>query len=116
MRFCLIALVVTACGGVDSNIEDQIDIDQGVYGLLISGCDTAGCRDQPATGEQVLVYAPGEASVHARTSSDDDGIYQIDLDVGNYTLCTASCIAITVPFGVVRHDWTSGPGGGRWTD
>lgn len=114
MRLWLIALLAVGCGdSIDEHIEDQITIEQGVYGLLISGCDTSGCQDQPAAGEDVVVFAPGreEESV----TSDGDGVYEIRLPAGDYTLCTYSCTPLTVPNnGTIRYDWTSGPGGGQW--
>jgi len=118
MRSWLIALLAVGCGAsVDRDIEDEITIDQGVYGLLIAGCDTTGCKDQPASGERVVVYAPGEPGALARATADQEGIYQIDLAAGDYTLCTYSCTAITVPASdVIRADWTSGPGGGDWSN
>lgn len=115
MRFVLLTLLAVGCTGVDRNIEDQITIEQGVYGLLISGCDTSGCQDQPDAGEQVMVYVAGENHVHAMVTSDHGGVYQIDLAPGDYTLCTYNCTPITVPAqSTVRYDWTSGPGGGHW--
>jgi len=115
MRYVLLAVLAGACGGVDRSIEDQITIQQGVYGLLISGCDTSGCEDQPASGEQVLVYAAGENGAYSTVTSDDNGVYQIDLPANDYTLCTYSCTPLTVPANhKVRYDWTSGPGGGSW--
>ena len=118
MRHWLLALIVAGCGdSIDRQIEDQITIEQGVYGLLISGCDTTGCQDQPATNEPVMVYAAGEDGAHASVKSDSNGVYQVDLEAGDYTICTYSCTPITVPaFTTVRYDWTSGPGGGRWTE
>ena len=117
MRSWLIALLAVGCGAsVDRDIEDEITIDQGVYGLLISGCDTQGCRDQPASGERVIVYAPGQKGEHAHVTSNEDGIYQIDLGAGDYSLCTYSCTSVTVrESDIIRADWTSGPGGGNWT-
>lgn len=109
------ALLSVGCGGVDREIEDQITIDQGVYGLLISGCDTSGCQDQPAAGEHVVVFAAGQDGAYAMATSDENGVYQIDLEAGDYTLCTYNCTPITVPpYDTVRYDWTSGPGGGKW--
>ncbi|HUS28717.1 MAG TPA: hypothetical protein VMZ53_09410 [Kofleriaceae bacterium] len=116
MRFALYALVLVGCGdGVDRDIEGQITIDQGVYGLLISGCDTSDCQDRPAAGEHVMVYSPGLNTVYATGMSDRSGVYQLDLEPGDYTLCTYACTPITVPASDrVRYDWTSGPGGGHW--
>jgi hypothetical protein len=114
MRFLLITtLLAVGCGGgVDEHIEDQITIQQGVYGLLIAGCDTSGCQDQPAAGEEVVVIAAGHDA--QTVTSDADGVYEIDLPTGDYTLCTSSCTPVTVPYGTVRYDWKSGPGGGQW--
>jgi hypothetical protein len=113
MRLSLIGLFALGCGGgVDDHIEDQITIQQGVYGLLISGCDTPGCLDQPAANEPVIVYAPGQPE--RSVASNGRGIYEIDLPAGDYTLCTYSCTPVTVAVGTVRYDWTSGPGGGYW--
>src|SRR5688572_11422719 len=97
MRSWLMALLmapVMGCGGVDRDIEDQITIEQGVYGLLVSGCETSGCNAQPAANEAVVVYVPGANNV--RVMSDDDGVYEIDLPAGDYTLCTSACTPITV--------------------
>jgi hypothetical protein len=117
LRYLLMVAVVGGCGSVDTNIEDQITIEQGVYGLLISGCDTAGCQDQPATGEAVIVYAAGANGPFSQVKSDDDGVYQMNLVAGDYTLCTYSCTAVTVPEnGKIRYDWVSGPGGGHWSN
>jgi len=100
------------CGGLDRHIEDQITIEQGIYGLLISGCDTDGCRDKPAANADVVVYVADSDDILA--TSDDDGVYEIALPPGDYELCTSSCTPVTVPAGTIRYDWTSGPGGGHW--
>jgi len=117
LRYLLMMLAIGACGSVDDDIEDQITIEQGVYGLLISGCDTSGCVDQPAAGEHVIVYAAGANGPYAQVVSNNGGVYQMNLAPGDYTLCTYSCTAITVKSKTkVRYDWTSGPGGGQWND
>lgn len=118
LRYLLVAVAIGACAGIDHDIEHRITIEQGVYGLLISGCETSGCQDRPAAGEQVLVYAAGTRSgPFTQATSNSDGIYQINLVAGDYTLCTYSCTQITVPpHGKVRYDWVSGPGGGHWSN
>ncbi len=114
MRYLLFVLVLGGCG-LDRNIEGKVTIDQGVYGLLVQGCDTSGCQDQPAGGEHVTVYAASGNGAFATADSDSDGIYQISLPGGDYALCTYSCTQISVPAAAtVRYDWTSGPGGGNW--
>ncbi len=117
LRYSLMLLALGACGGLDHDIEDRITIEQGVYGLLISGCDTSGCQDRPAAQEHVIVYAPGAKGPYSQVTSDDAGVYQINLLAGDYTLCVYSCTEITVPdHDRVRYDWTSGPGGGLWSN
>jgi hypothetical protein len=113
LLFVVVALAASACG-LDRDIEAKVKIEQGVYGLLIEKCDTAGCTDQPAANADVEVYAAGKNGSYATTKSDLDGIFQIVLPAGDYTLCTSGCTPIAVPAGRVRYDWTSGPGGGRW--
>jgi hypothetical protein len=106
------SVCATGCGGVDTDIEDQITIDQGVYGLLIAGCDSANCRAQPAANQDVVVFVPGADDVSA--TSDGGGVYQVALPPGDYTICTDACTPLTIPTGTIRYDWTSGPGGGNW--
>ena|ERR1051326_8477360 len=118
MRHLLFSLLVAAglggCG-LDRNIEDKVSIDQGVYGLLVTTCDSSGCVDQPAANEHVMVFAAASQGAYKSAVSDPDGIYQIMLPEGDYTLCVSACTQIRVPSGTVRYDWTSGPGGGSWT-
>ena len=115
MRYLLFALLVSGCG-LDRNIEGKVTIGQGVYGLLVQGCDSSGCQDQPADGEHVTVYAASASTAFASADSDGDGVYQIELPGGDYTLCTYACVPISVPgSATVRYDWTSGPGGGTWS-
>ena len=107
MRYLLLMVLAAGCG-VDRNIEDKVTIDQGVYGLLVAA-------DLPAAKQDVVVYAAGDAGEFARATSDHDGVYQIDLPNGDYTLCTSACTPISTPSNtLVRYDWTNGPGGGHW--
>jgi hypothetical protein len=116
LRYLLMVTLVGACGSVDTDIEDQITIEQGLYGLLISGCDTAGCVDQPAAHELVVVYSAGANGPFAQVKSSTDGVYQMNLAAGDYVLCTYSCTEATVRANEkIRYDWVSGPGGGQWS-
>jgi len=111
----LLALLLGACG-VDRNIENDITIGHGAYGLLVKGCDTSGCVDQVDGNEQVMIFAPGQPGAFDTVTSDDNGVYQVELPADTYQICTYSCTQITVPSaGTVRADWTSGPGGGNWS-
>jgi hypothetical protein len=113
MRYVLLSLLVCGCG-LDRNIEGKVTIQQGIYGQLVEGCDTSGCEDQPASGESVTVYAASASYSYASATADGDGFYEIELPAGDYTVCTYSCTQVSVPTGIVRYDWTSGPGGGQW--
>lgn len=114
MKYLVLIGLLTACG-VDRNIESDITIDRGVYGLLVKGCDTSGCVDQADGNEQVMILAPGQVGPAQTVTSDASGVYQIDLPPNTYQLCIYSCTQVTVPpSGTVRADWTSGPGGGNW--
>ena len=110
MRNLLLCAISVAACGVYHDIEEKITIDQGVYGLLVA-------NNIPAANQDVTVFAAGGNTAFATMPSDGDGVYQIDLAPGDYTLCTFSCTPITVPAAsTVRYDWTSGPGGGHWDD
>ena len=106
MRYVLLVLIA-GCG-LDRNIEGKITIHQGVYGLLVD-------QDLPVANAHLVVLAAGQRGTYADATSDRDGVYQIELPVADFTLCTSSCTPITVQgSATVRYDWTSGPGGGHW--
>ncbi len=112
MKYLVLALLA-ACG-VDRNIENDITIQHGIYGLLVNGCDTSGCVDQIDSNDPIMIFTPGNPTAMTITS-DGNGVYQIDLPANTYQLCKYNCAQVTVPVvGTVRADWTSGPGGGNW--
>jgi hypothetical protein len=112
MKYLVLVGLLSGCG-VDRNIDNDITIDHGVYGLLVKGCDTSGCVDQVDSNESVMIIGSGDAL--ATVTSDGDGVYQVSLPADTYQICTYSCTQVTVPDnGTIRADWTSGPGGGNW--
>jgi hypothetical protein len=123
MRWILsVVLTTAACDGF-TDPEAQVTIEQGVYGLTISGCDTSDCHDEPAAN--VLVVTHTEVGLHdANATSDRGGFFQIALDPGDHRICvrfpeTGNRDLTCEPFGVpagerLRFDWVSGPGGGNW--
>ncbi|MFT3696602.1 MAG: hypothetical protein QM831_25910 [Kofleriaceae bacterium] len=103
MKF-LALLFIASCG----MNEITVTIPQGVYGVLSDG-DTA------AKNVPVTVYKAGAVGIYASGTSDESGLYQIDLSNGDYTLCTTGCTSISTPSSAtVRYDWTDGPDGGTW--
>lgn len=101
----VVALVLAAGCGMD---PIDVKIDQGVYGRLTTA-------DVAAPNQEVTVYSAASSGAFATGTSDHDGVYQIDLPNGDYTICTSGCIQITTPtLATVRYDWTDGPGGGTW--
>ncbi|HEY0254336.1 MAG TPA: hypothetical protein VGC41_22565 [Kofleriaceae bacterium] len=101
----VVALLFAAGCGTDAI---SVTIDQGVYGQL-SGDGGA------ASNVAVTVYKAGTAGTYASAISGDDGVYQIDLSNGDYTICTTGCTSISTPNdATVRYDWTDGPDGGTW--
>jgi hypothetical protein len=105
MKYVVALLFVAGCG---MDREITLTIDQGVYGLLSSG-DTA------AANQKVTVFAASSTGPYATATSNHEGVYQIDLPNGDYTICTTGCTTISTPSSAtVRYDWTDGPGGGTW--
>jgi hypothetical protein len=114
MKSFLLLPLLVACAATDP--EEVVSIDQGVYGLTISGCDTSDCED--GRYEHALVYAtPAGAADYLMTKSDGDGFFELALPAGTYEICVHACIDVTVGDGErVRRDFISGPGGGIWCD
>lgn len=107
MKYAVVLLLATGCG-LNEDIVGKVTIEQGVYGLLSAG-------GVGAANQHVSVYAATATGAYATSTSDDQGVYQITLPIGDYTICTSGCITISTPeASVVRYDWTDGPGGGTW--
>lgn len=105
MKYALYLVLVTACA-MDRDIATKVTIAEGVYGQLTSD-------GLPVAKQQVTVYAA--TGTYATATSDGDGVYQVDLPNGDYTICTSACTTISTPSSAtVRYDWTNGPGGGTW--
>ncbi len=103
----LVVLALGAGCGLNDDIAGKVTIDHGVYGLLSSG-------GVGAANQRVSVYAAISSGAYATSRSDDQGVYQITLPVGDYTICTSGCITISTSDSTIRYDWTDGPGGGTW--
>lgn len=118
LALVLFAVSASACTTTDLiDPEEVVTIQQGLYGLTISGCDTTGCEDSAYDQAPITVTTVGAASPLITTTSDDDGFFELALPPGTYELCVHSCITIAVASAErVRLDFVSGPGGGIWCD
>lgn len=91
---------------MDRDIATKVTITQGVYGQLTSD-------ELPVANQAVTVYSA--IGTYATATSDGDGVYQMALPNGDYTICTSACTTISTPSSAtVRYDWSAGPGGGTW--
>lgn len=107
MKYAVVLLFAAGCG-LNEDLSGKVTINEGVYGLLSSG-------GVGAANQQVSVYAATATGAYATSTSDHQGVYQITLPIGDYTICTSGCITIsTLQDLTVRYDWTDGPGGGTW--
>lgn len=105
VKYLLLTLLVAACG-MDRDIATKVTINEGVYGQLTAD-------GLPVAKQEVTVYSA--TGTYATATSDHDGVYQIDLPNGDYTICTSACTTISTPSSAtVRYDWFDGPGGGTW--
>jgi hypothetical protein len=95
-------------------------ITQGVWGLIVAGCDTGGCDSNPIEGATVDA-APimGTMGMGGSSKTDAEGMYQIELSPGQYQLTLVGMSVaetdVTIGTGLMECTWLSGPGGGNWT-
>lgn len=111
-------LSLAGCSGIP-NIEGRMTITQGVYGQSLGGCDTPGCSTRVYDGFVATLYSDAAMTTVVGTStSDSEGLYEIAAPAGHYWLSGRSSTGteIDVPEGLVRWDFTSGSGGGIWTE
>lgn len=112
-RFLLCLPLLAACTS-PPDPDTLVTIDQGVYGLTVSGCDTGDCSDQPYEHAPVTA-TPVAGGTAFSTTSDGDGFFELALPAGDYQLCVHSCTTITIIDATrIRRDFVSGPGGGVW--
>jgi hypothetical protein len=111
-RLALLALASLSACAVDP--EAEVSIEQGVYGLTISGCDTSNCQDD-AYSHALLYATPAAGGGAVMVKSDGDGFFEMSLPAGDYRLCVHACVTISVAEGGrLRRDFIAGPGGGIW--
>lgn len=135
----LASVTLLLLGGCSTNtaVEDELTIDQGLYGQLTTRCTEAGCVGAPHGGVPVAwftqnPYATDDAGVRPapvrETTSASSGFWQFALDAGargylaigepSATSGTVwfTATAADVPRGLGRVDWHVGPQDeGTWT-
>ena len=127
MRIGLL-LVLGACTSSASDVEDSVTIERGMYGRL-SSSDSGDPSAGPFVDGGVTAYVNG--NVVASATSDANGVYQLGLAGGTYTVCTlgadpetiydqwlhncaGKCTFITLGDELVRRDWAGNLSGGWW--
>lgn len=128
VRLLPLLLLVTACG-LNTDIESQVTITQGVYGQLTQ-------KGAPRTGTPVAWFDQSPYASDAgvkptplfQTTSKANGVFELSIDsntrgylaIGedrtNGTQWFTATSAL-IPRGLTRIDWQTGPGSdGTWTN
>ena len=121
--------MVTACNSdpIDRNIENEVTIDNGIYGQLTVAANNVGSSVMVLANAHVTAFTTDEPpKVLMSTTSDDRGFFQIQTGPGTFSTCTGSatpangtsnpgpCTQTTVDSGNVRRDWVQNLNGGDW--
>jgi hypothetical protein len=109
----VLALTVCGCSGEELCVERSVTIEQGAYGRLTYMSDVGGSEREPQRQTQVNVITP--SNVNFVTISDDDGIYELTLPDGDYSLCFTECEAFKIEGSVVRVDFFGAFVGSHWS-
>jgi len=129
----LVGCAAAACSNdsLDHNVERYRTIEHGVYGQLIRGCDTFGCDDSYGNGIQAAAFPVATTNFAVQPidsfTANEQGFYQLALESGTYLIAVdattsddgftsgAQSTEVTLAGEIIRRDWTSGPGGGHWS-
>ncbi len=129
MRILVVATLLAGCAGtndIDRDIEPGITITQGLYGQLTFVSDAGRVPPRIYADASATAFAAGTMTLDIGTTSDANGVYQLQLASGDYTVCTqgrtpadgianeGGCLSITLGAGRVRRDWEATIGGGSW--
>jgi hypothetical protein len=110
---CSLLVGLSACTSLP-DADEEVTIQQGVYGLTISGCDVGNCEDSPYENAPITI-TPKTGAAPLQLHSGGDGFFEKSLEPGEYELCVHSCTSVTIDAGTrVRRDFVAGPGGGTW--
>lgn len=106
----------------DSEVESSITISQGIYGITTSSNDVGGGNSEtyPEFNIDIFTEEPSsdldiDTGLLVSLQSDDNGFYEVELEIGDYYLCSSFRRCITVSINendVSRHDYDFGAGPG----
>jgi len=80
-------------------VESEVTITQGLYGRVTYTTDVGtNPQPQPTPNKPVQVLDGPNGSAVANATTDQAGVYQVALDVGNYALCYSvdNCVSFSV--------------------
>jgi len=119
MRLIAVGLLVSEPGCESSFcVERNVSISEGVYGRVTYQTDVSPDSNppEPVAGETILVAdSPGGAVVTSGTS-EDDGVYQLEVGPGSYSVCYANAALacegfdVTTATPLIRVDLHKGQG------
>lgn len=114
----IVFVSLCACNSTDfrTDIEDRVTIAHGVYGQTLSVPADKGAGTLYWSGLYVYVLPDAtDDEPYYAVRSGTEGLYQMSLDEGTYTLCTeqGDCTAIAIaPDARLRVDYWGGAGMG----
>ena len=113
----LILLALSSCEDheestkINKDIEDKISIKQGIYGLTYSVNDAGNTNEKIISDFRVIIKQGLDVDT---VRSDWRGIYQTNLNPGEYEICTSfgRCTTISLGNEIMRCDYefSVGPG------
>lgn len=110
----VMSLSSLACGDVDP--EEAVTISQGVYGMTsyVNDVCSSGCEREPRSMTLLVKSLPQDTDV-ASVTSNEDGFFEVALELGDYRICTTfgRCSDFSVGSSeVVRLDYEMSVGQG----
>ena len=117
----LIVALTMAVGCAEQLIDpdEEVTIEQGIYGLTTRSDDTGGDPDtRPNPGFAIEVFLDTQSTnpddgetPYVQTTSNEDGFYQLELIEGDYFVCSAFRRCVTLQLGtdqLVRLNYNFG--------
>lgn len=107
-----VALLLSACGGVDRDVSHLVTIQQGVFGQTTHSKDTWPASLSYETYPLDIFETPrGQSAPIAQVTSGEMDFYEVALSAGDFEICVNGdvCDGFTVPSNEhVRRDYQAG--------